>query len=114
MLPPKREAALQRGWRPGQRPGRTVWLGHELLRIRITHDALVRHVPLNPASGPERDVAEMAGDHRVVPDLDVGVRPPPGVDAGEKVAHVFQVHVAAGCAARLPAATIRLLAGLRL
>ena len=76
-LPRRREqaggnAALrERRANPRQRPGSAIGTRHQLLRLRVADDLLLGGIPLDAAAGPERDVPEVACDHRVVPDLDI-------------------------------------------
>src|SRR4051794_17456376 len=99
--------------RAGERPRTAVRPRDELLRFGIPDDALLRDVPLDPAAGPEGNVAKVAGDHGIVANLDIRARSLAGIHALEKVADVFQVHVAADPTAWLTAGPVHLLAVLR-
>src|SRR5690606_7937775 len=76
-----------------ERPRRAVRPVHERLGLRVAGNRLGPLVPRHPSPETERDIAEVAGDHRRMADLDVGSRPLACVHALEEVADVQLVIV---------------------
>ena len=46
----------------------------QLLRLGIVDESLIFDIPLNTPSKPESDIRKVAGDHRIVADLDIRAR----------------------------------------
>src|SRR5215469_5673539 len=69
-------------------PGSAVLAGQQLAGFRIADDLLFLHVPADLLPGEHRDEAEVAGNRRVMPNLDRSYSGLPGADAVQKVLHV--------------------------
>src|SRR5437899_834326 len=74
-----------------QFPGRAVGPRDHLLRLRVADHRLPLDVPPDHAAQALGHVAEVAGDHRIVADLDVRPGALPGPHAVDEVLDVLQV-----------------------
>src|SRR5207247_7405673 len=107
LRPPAGRPASRNGWRTGaswassrrqlrlldrgKLPGGPVGPRDHLLRLRVADHRFPLDVPPDHAAQPLGHVAEVAGDHRIVADLDIGAGPLPGPHAVDEVLDVLQV-----------------------